>query len=133
MAEIKLQKDLSQESEGGQPIEAGEYHVKCTAVEEGTSQAGNVKADLQLTVQSGKYTGRVIFHTLAFTEKTGGMIKNCFKSFIGQESGDSVDPQKLINQDAIAKVSIQGERTDPTSGSVYPPKNRVQRFRALGS
>lgn len=124
------------EVKGIEPVPAGEYPATIVSAEEGVSQNGNPKIDIQWKIESGEKAtdGRIVFEPLTFTEKAMFRVKQTMlalgypKNFKGD-----VTPDMLLNKSAIIVVDIQpGNGVDPETGEAYPPRNRVKKVKPLG-
>jgi len=118
---------------GLEPLPVGVYNATIVKAEEGTSQKGNTKIDLQWRVDGGPFDGRIVFDTLTFTEKAMFRVKNTLLAvgFKKNFSGD-VKAEALVGKSAKLTLDIQaGEGVDETTGEPYAPRNRVKKIASL--
>jgi len=121
--------------EGIKPVPAGEYPAVIHAAEDGTSQNGNPKIDIQWKLETGEKDtdGRIVFEPLTFTEKTLWRVKRTLKAlgFDNNFKGE-VHGEDLVGKKALIVVEIQPSNgVDPETGEPYPERNRVKSVKPL--
>ena len=119
------------EVKGLEPIPAGVYLATVHNAEEGESQAGNTKIDLQWIIEEGDHAERIIFDTLVWHPKAMFRIKQTLQAFgYPEDFAGEVIPEELIGQSAMLVVDIEeSTQIDPATGEPYPPRNRVKRVK----
>lgn len=117
------------------PVPAGSYPATIVKAEDGVSNNGNPKIDIQWKLETGVEgtDGRIIFEPLTFTDKTLWRVKRTLlalgfdNDFSGEVTGDM-----LVGKSAEITVDIQpSTQVDPDTGRPYPDRNRVKNVRPL--
>lgn len=116
-----------------EPLPAGSYLATIVKAEEGMSENGNQKIDLQWKIEGEPFDGRLVFDTLTFTEKTMFRVKQALTSlgFPKDFKGD-VTPDLLVGKTARIVVEIEASTKVDADGELYPPRNRVRKVKTIG-
>lgn len=116
------------------PIPTGQYLATITNAEEGESQSGNAKIDIQWKVEEGEHEGRIVFDTLVWHEKALWRVKQTLLAVgFPKDYRGEIGAEDLLGHTAAIAVSIEeSTQIDPATGEPYPPRNRVKRVKPAG-
>jgi len=122
------------EVKGLEPIPPGNYLATIVKAEEGVSQKGNPKIDLQWKVvdEEGNFDGRIVFDTLTFTEKALFRVKSTLRAVgFDKDFSGEIDCDDLIGESAMLLVEIEASGQISPDGEPYPPRNRIRKVKAV--
>lgn len=104
----------------------GQHVIKLTAIEEGTSQAGNDMLSATFKVVKGESTGAVLYDNFVLTEKALWKLQS-FLVAVGMKADGKItlDLDKLIGKTCIAEVEHE-----EYEGKM---RARIQEFRKLAA
>ena len=95
------------ESQGFEPLPAGQYRVVVTDVEERETKAGDEMWNLSLTVLEGDHRDRMIFDRLVFTQRAYPRVKLvCARLNVDVSKALDLVPSMLLDRTALVTVEI---------------------------
>jgi len=122
-------------SEARKPIPRGEYHVKITDIELKESQSeknfGKPYWGMEFTIQDGEYSGKKVWTNCMLFNGALYTFSQLMKALgydVSAGEFEVPDPEDLIGQDVIVRVTIRPERT--VGDKTYDESNEVKSIKA---
>lgn len=144
MSDLDLRIDFTdvEEQTEFKPIPPSKQRVMVTDWDQGetgenSKNPGSPKLTLELTVQDGDFSGRRIWDTFTFGEKSLWKIKGLMTALKADVERSWTVSEILesapdwIGQELVVRLSVQPARKDERTGNEYQARNQVKNYYPL--
>lgn len=120
------------EVKGLEPVPVDTYLATIVNAEDGVSQSGNPKIDLQWKLEEGPFEGRIVFDVLTFHPKALFRVKQTLTGLgFDKNFSGNVEGADLLGKSAMIIVDIEQSTQLDEDGEPYPPRNRVKKVKPI--